>query len=63
MAKKKRRDYSFVRLDDLPAKVETRDRKIIRCEPVVDYEIFRKTEGEKLRLKKAKKEAKLNNDL
>jgi len=51
--KKKRRDYSMIKRDDLP-KVEPAERRIICDDIIVDYSIFRKTPEEKLLLKNLK---------
>lgn len=51
MMKKKRRDYSKIRYDDLPKVQEPRDRKVIKSRVVIDRGCFRKTDEEKLRLK------------
>ncbi len=53
MAKKKRRDYSKIKFDDLPQKMEP-ERRVINSRIAIDYSIFKKTPEEKLKLKKAK---------
>jgi len=61
MAKKRLRDYSMIIRDNIKVP-EPGDRKIINTEPIVDRSVFQKTEGEKKRLKLAKRKAKLNSN-
>ena len=52
--KKKRRDYSKIRYDDLPEVRETSERVRVKSRVNIDYSVFVKSPEEKLKLKLAK---------
>jgi hypothetical protein len=52
--RKKLRDYSQIKYDDIPKVLEPGERKVINCRVIIDYSVFRKTPEEKTRLKIAK---------
>lgn len=54
--KKHRRDYSRIRYDDIPKRIEDPERKFITGEVDVDHSVFKKTQHEKelLKILKAK---------
>lgn len=61
MPKKKKRDYSMIKTDDIPQKVEP-ERKRIFAKITIDYSVFHKDTQEKKTLKWLKQQAKqLNN--
>jgi hypothetical protein len=55
--KKKRRDYSMIKKDDNPPKVDP-ERVRINCSISIDRTSFKKSKAEKLLLKMAKAKAK-----
>jgi hypothetical protein len=59
--KKKRRDYSIIRHDDLAEVLEPGKQKVIESREVIDRDCFIKISAEKLKRKIAKVQSKLLN--
>ena len=60
--KKKRRDYSKIKFDDIPKVQEPGERVIIKSRVNIDYSVFKKDATERKTLKWLKQQAKqLNN--
>jgi hypothetical protein len=55
--RKHRRDYSKIKYDDLPKRIEDPDRKVITGEVHIDYSVFRKSKHEKALLKILKRKS------
>jgi hypothetical protein len=55
MMKKKRRDYSLIKYNDLPKVLEPGERKVIRSNFIIDRGCWQHLPEEKLRLKYLKK--------
>ena len=58
MMKKKRRDYSKIKYDDLPKVLEPGERKVIKSDFKINHSEFKHSEKEKLQLKAAKSQYK-----
>ena len=55
--KKKRRDYSKIRYDDIPEKIEP-ERIRINSHVIIDYKVFKKSPQERKMIKWAKSQLK-----
>ena len=58
--KKHRRDYSRIRYDDIPKKIEEAERKIITGEVHIDRSVFKKSRHEKVLLEILKSKSKVS---
>ena len=49
--RKRHETFKSVNFEDLPQEIESRERKVIHADFIIDRDCFRKTAEEKLRLK------------